>query len=122
MRPHHATRLLGCAVALAIVGASAAAQTMLNPDEVRGIAVAALMGDPYGQDSATVLKNISGVAFGPDPVCGGGFAWTQWFALTLLSMFSVIFLPRQFQVMVVENVREVPVSYTHLTLPTNREV
>ncbi|MDI1244108.1 MAG: sensor histidine kinase [Rhodoferax sp.] len=37
---------------------------------------------------------------------GGSFAWTQWFALTLLSMFSVIFLPRQFQVMVVENVRE----------------
>jgi Na+/proline symporter/nitrogen-specific signal transduction histidine kinase len=37
---------------------------------------------------------------------GGGFAWAQWFALTLLSMLSVIFLPRQFQVMVVENVRE----------------
>lgn len=37
---------------------------------------------------------------------GSGFAWTQWFALTLLSMLSVIFLPRQFQVMVVENVRE----------------
>ncbi|HSN79366.1 MAG TPA: sodium:solute symporter, partial [Rhodoferax sp.] len=37
---------------------------------------------------------------------GGSFAWTQWFALTLLSMLSVIFLPRQFQVMVVENVRE----------------
>lgn len=37
---------------------------------------------------------------------GGGFAWTQWFALTLLSMLSVIFLPRQFQVMVVENVAE----------------
>ncbi|TXT34127.1 MAG: periplasmic sensor signal transduction histidine kinase, partial [Comamonadaceae bacterium] len=36
----------------------------------------------------------------------GSFAWTQWFALTLLSMLSVIFLPRQFQVMVVENVRE----------------
>jgi len=36
----------------------------------------------------------------------GGFAWTQWFALTLLSMLSVIFLPRQFQVMVVENVSE----------------
>jgi Na+/proline symporter/nitrogen-specific signal transduction histidine kinase len=34
------------------------------------------------------------------------FAWTQWFALTLLSMFSVIFLPRQFHVMVVENVSE----------------
>jgi Na+/proline symporter/signal transduction histidine kinase len=37
---------------------------------------------------------------------GGGFAWGQWFALTLLSMLSVIFLPRQFQVMVVENVDE----------------
>ncbi len=37
---------------------------------------------------------------------GGGFSWAQWFALTLLSMLSVIFLPRQFQVMVVENVRE----------------
>lgn len=30
----------------------------------------------------------------------------QWFTLTLLSMLSVIFLPRQFQVMVVENVDE----------------
>jgi len=37
---------------------------------------------------------------------GGQFAWTQWFALILLSMLSVLFLPRQFQVMVVENVRE----------------
>lgn len=37
---------------------------------------------------------------------GGSFAWTQWFALTLLSMLSVLFLPRQFQLMVVENVRE----------------
>lgn len=37
---------------------------------------------------------------------GGGFVWGQWFALTLLSMLSVVFLPRQFQVMVVENVRE----------------
>ena len=37
---------------------------------------------------------------------GGAFAWTQWFALMLLSMLSVLFLPRQFQVMVVENVRE----------------
>ena len=36
----------------------------------------------------------------------GGFSWMQWFALTLLSMLSVIFLPRQFQMMVVENVRE----------------
>jgi len=37
---------------------------------------------------------------------GGPFAWAQWFALMLLSMLSVVFLPRQFQVMVVENVRE----------------
>ena len=37
---------------------------------------------------------------------GGRFAWTQWFAMTLLSMFSVVFLPRQFHVMVVENVQE----------------
>lgn len=37
---------------------------------------------------------------------GGGFAYPQWFALTLLAMISVIFLPRQFQVMVVENVDE----------------
>ncbi len=35
-----------------------------------------------------------------------GFAWSQWFALTLLSGLSVIFLPRQFQVIVVENVDE----------------
>jgi len=34
------------------------------------------------------------------------FAYGQWFSLTLLSMLSVIFLPRQFQVMVVENVDE----------------
>jgi Na+/proline symporter/nitrogen-specific signal transduction histidine kinase len=37
---------------------------------------------------------------------GKSFAYEQWFALTLLSMLSVIFLPRQFQVMVVENVDE----------------
>ncbi|MBQ0919118.1 histidine kinase [Hydrogenophaga aromaticivorans] len=34
------------------------------------------------------------------------FAYPQWFGLTLLAMLSVIFLPRQFQVMVVENVDE----------------
>jgi Na+/proline symporter/nitrogen-specific signal transduction histidine kinase len=32
--------------------------------------------------------------------------WTQWMGLMLLSMLSVLMLPRQFQVMVVENVRE----------------
>ena len=37
---------------------------------------------------------------------GAPFAWSQWFALTLVSMFSVLLLPRQFQVMVIENVRE----------------
>jgi Na+/proline symporter/nitrogen-specific signal transduction histidine kinase len=37
---------------------------------------------------------------------GDDFAWAQWFALILLSMLSVVLLPRQFQVMVVENVRE----------------
>jgi len=36
----------------------------------------------------------------------GGFAYAQWFALTALSMLSVVFLPRQFQVIVVENVDE----------------
>jgi signal transduction histidine kinase len=34
------------------------------------------------------------------------FAYAQWFALTVLSMLSVVFLPRQFHVMVVENVDE----------------
>ena len=35
-----------------------------------------------------------------------GFDYGAWFGLTLLSMLSVVFLPRQFQVMVVENVDE----------------
>ena len=46
------------------------------------------------------LRSLLGVSQGK------GFAYSQWFALTLLSMLSVIFLPRQFQVMVVENVDE----------------
>lgn len=37
---------------------------------------------------------------------GGNFAYAQWFTLIILAMFSVILLPRQFQVMVVENVDE----------------
>jgi Na+/proline symporter/nitrogen-specific signal transduction histidine kinase len=37
---------------------------------------------------------------------GKPFAYAQWTGLTLLAMLSVIFLPRQFQVMVVENVHE----------------
>ncbi|WP_428422098.1 ATP-binding protein [Methylibium sp.] len=45
-----------------------------------------------------------------EPLLGLGgesrFAGAQWAALTLLAMLSVLFLPRQFQVMVVENVDE----------------
>ncbi|MEO0003997.1 MAG: hypothetical protein RLZZ22_1689, partial [Pseudomonadota bacterium] len=40
------------------------------------------------------------------PGQGMAFAHPQWFALTLLAMLSVLLLPRQFQVMVVENVDE----------------
>lgn len=36
----------------------------------------------------------------------GSFDYAQWFALTMLSVFSVLLLPRQFQVMVVECVDE----------------
>lgn len=36
----------------------------------------------------------------------GAFGHTQWFAMTILSMFSVLLLPRQFQMMVVECVDE----------------
>ena len=42
----------------------------------------------------------------PSPQMGQKFAYAQWFALTLLAMLSVVFLPRQFQMMVVENVAE----------------
>jgi signal transduction histidine kinase len=37
---------------------------------------------------------------------GQAFPYAQWLALTVLAMLSVVFLPRQFQVMVVENVDE----------------
>ncbi|MFS8035475.1 ATP-binding protein [Xanthobacter sp. AM11] len=36
----------------------------------------------------------------------GAFSYAQWFSLTLLSMLSVLLLPRQFQMMVVECVNE----------------
>ena len=42
----------------------------------------------------------------PGAPAGGGFAFDAWFALLLLAMLSVLLLPRQFQVMVVENVDE----------------
>jgi Na+/proline symporter/nitrogen-specific signal transduction histidine kinase len=46
------------------------------------------------------LRGLSGLG-GESKFAGG-----QWAALTLLAMLSVLFLPRQFQVMVVENVDE----------------
>ena len=58
-------------------------------------------GDIFARASARAdLKPLLGLG-GESRFAGG-----QWFALTLLSMLSVIFLPRQFQVMVVENVDE----------------
>ncbi len=59
------------------------------------------MGDIFSQTLAQdKLKQL--LAFDQ----GKPFAYSQWFALTLLAMLSVVFLPRQFQVMVVENVDE----------------
>lgn len=52
-------------------------------------------------DIARVLQPAAEAADGAP-----GFAWAAWFALTLLAMLSVLLLPRQFQVMVVENVDE----------------
>ena len=58
-------------------------------------------GDIFARAAAQpALKALSGL--GAESKFAGG----QWFALTLLAMLSVIFLPRQFQVMVVENVNE----------------
>jgi len=47
------------------------------------------------------LLGLTGSAGGDSRFAGG-----QWFALTLLAMLSLLFLPRQFQVMVVENIDE----------------
>jgi len=58
---------------------------------------AALFEQAYAVDSLRQL-----LQFGQ----GQPFAYAQWLGLTLLAMLSVIFLPRQFQVMVVENVDE----------------
>ena len=59
------------------------------------------MGDIFSQALAQDnLKHL--LAFDQ----GQPFAYSQWFTLTLLAMLSVVFLPRQFQVMVVENVDE----------------
>jgi Na+/proline symporter/nitrogen-specific signal transduction histidine kinase len=51
------------------------------------------------QPELASLLRLSGSAGGDARFAGG-----QWFALTLLAALSLLFLPRQFQVMVVENV------------------
>ena len=48
------------------------------------------------------LHRLLNLTQGPDQK----FAYERWFSLTLLAMLSVVFLPRQFQMMVVENVAE----------------
>lgn len=53
-----------------------------------------------------LLVPIDSVAAGGGAGDGRPFAWAQWFSLTLLAMLSVVFLPRQFQVIVVENMDE----------------
>jgi Na+/proline symporter/nitrogen-specific signal transduction histidine kinase len=59
------------------------------------------LGDIFGQAAARAdLKPLLGLG------AESRFAGAQWLGLTLLAMLSVIFLPRQFQVMVVENVDE----------------
>ena len=54
---------------------------------------------------AQAVPELARVLAGATPG-GADFAWGQWFALTALAMLSVVFLPRQFQIMVVENVDE----------------
>ena len=62
------------------------------------------MADIFARANAVPeLARILGGAGGADTPA---FAWGQWFALTGLAMLSVVFLPRQFQIMVVENVDE----------------
>ncbi|HQX58622.1 MAG TPA: sensor histidine kinase [Burkholderiaceae bacterium] len=57
------------------------------------------MGDIF--DRARAVPEIAAL-FGN----AGTFDYGQWFSLTLLAMLSVVLLPRQFQIMVVENVDE----------------
>jgi Na+/proline symporter/nitrogen-specific signal transduction histidine kinase len=62
------------------------------------------VGDIFAQ--ALAVPELARLLTVADPATGRSFAYEQWFSLTLLAMLSVIFLPRQFQVMVVENVSE----------------
>ncbi len=60
------------------------------------------LGDLFGRAMADEgLAQLLRFDHGASP-----FIYSQWFALVLLAMLSVLFLPRQFQVMVVENVDE----------------
>ena len=63
-----------------------------------------LFGSPAALfDQAEAIDELSRLLqFGQDQ----SFAYAQWLGHTLLAMLSVIFLPRQFQMMVVENVDE----------------
>ena len=82
-----------------------------------GLFVAYGLFDGVGDIFAQALANPelqSLLSFGQ----GRPFAYPQWFALTLLAMLSVIFLPRQFQVMVVENVDERHLKRAAWVFPT----
>ncbi|MGI6246072.1 MAG: ATP-binding protein [Pseudochelatococcus sp.] len=55
---------------------------------------------------AAALPQLQALGRLGDGTGAGGFAHAQWFALVLLAMMSVLLLPRQFQMMVVECVDE----------------
>lgn len=59
------------------------------------------MGDIFGQ--ALASENLAKLLVFDQ---GQPFVYSQWVTLTVLAMLSVVFLPRQFQIMVVENVDE----------------
>ncbi len=70
------------------------------------------LGDLFGR--AMAVPDIARVL---QPDAAKPFAFEQWFALMLLAMFSVILLPRQWQVMVVENVAEAHVRRAAWAFP-----
>ncbi len=70
------------------------------------------LGDLFGRAMA-----VPGIARVLRPDAAQPFAFEQWFALMLLAMFSVILLPRQWQVMVVENVDEAHVRRAAWAFP-----
>ncbi len=70
------------------------------------------LGDLFGR--ALAVPEIARVL---QPDAAQPFAYAQWFSLLLLAMFSVILLPRQWQVMVVENVDEAHVRRAAWVFP-----